>query len=187
MRARDLWKKERETDYPIHRLMEERWSPVVYSDEPVEEEKLQILFEAARWAPSCYNEQPWSFYLGEGVLDCLVDANRAWAQYAPVLGISVAHLKFAKNGKPNRHAHHDVGLAMGALILQAVDLDLSVHQMAGFSVEKARELLGLDEDHDPVAAFAIGYRADPKSLPDLTERELTVGSRKKQGEFLFRL
>jgi len=107
------------TDYPVHELISRRWSPVRFEDRPVEVEKLRQVFEAARWGSSCYNEQPWRFVVGvkghsgvhEKIVSTLVDANRQWAQHAPVLAISVAKLAFDRNGKPNRHAQHDVGLA----------------------------------------------------------------------------
>lgn len=181
----------KEADYPVLDLIRQRWSPVVFSEDPVEPEKLHILFEAARWAPSCYNEQPWSFILGIGdthekVLSCLVAANQEWAQNAPVLGISIARLRFEKNQKDNRHAFHDVGLAMGLLCLQAVDIGLVVHQMAGFDPEKAKEVLQIPEGHEPVAAFAIGYIGDPSKAPEKQRRrDETPSGRRSQSFFLF--
>jgi len=185
-------KRLKEVSHPVHHLIQERWSPVVFSEKPVEPEKLRLLFEAARWAPSCYNEQPWSFVLGvekqdhDRILSCLVDANQEWAQHAPVLGISVTHLSFAKNDKPNRHAYHDVGLAMGLLILEAAKLGLVVHQMAGFRAVQAREELDIPDGYDPIAAFAIGYHGDPKSaLEKLRKRDESPTPRKGQEEFVF--
>lgn len=190
----DYYIKERTVDHPVHRLIHERWSPVIFSDKPIEKEKVLTLFEAARWAPSCYNEQPWHFVIGikgeeshERILSCLADFNQEWAREVPLLGISVARQTFARNEKPNRHAAHDVGLAMGIVCLQAVDLELSVHQMAGFDVEKARELLEIPEGHEPIAAIAIGYMANPNECENekLVKREKTIGTRKPQQDFVF--
>lgn len=183
-----------ETEYPILDLIRRRWSPVVYCERPIEIEKLHTLFEAARWMPSSYNEQPWSFIIGikgegeahERILQCLVAKNQAWAQSVPVLGLSVACLNFKKSGKPNRHAIHDVGLAMGGLILQAVALDLRVHQMAGFNVQQAREACHVPEGYEPVAAFGIGYIGDPQGADEEQRtRDESPRVRKPQNEFLF--
>jgi nitroreductase len=183
-----------ETRFPIHDLLKRRWSPRAFSDRRVEPEKLASLFEAARWAPSSFNEQPWSFIVAvkenpaefSHLLDCLVEGNRLWAQRASVLVLSVAKLKFDKDREPNRHAFHDIGLAVENLVIQATDLGLGVHQMAGFSVEKARETFKIPRDHEPVAAIAIGYPGDPSTLPDrLRGRELAKRSRRALNAFVF--
>lgn len=181
-------------DHPIEEIIRRRWSPRAFSDRPVEREKLLSLFEAARWAPSSFNEQPWSFIVTTKdkpdeyarMLSCLVEKNQQWAQLAPVLMVSVAKLNFEKNGKPNRHAFHDVGLAMGTMLVQATALGLFVHQMAGFSVDKVREAFGVPEGFEPVAAVAIGYAADPEVLPEAF-REQEVGPRRRKpiSEFVF--
>lgn len=182
------------TQYPIHDLLKQRWSPLAYSDRSVEPEKLCSLLEAARWAPSSYNEQPWSFIVAtqedraeyNRLLDCLVEANRQWAAQAPVLMLSVAKQHFERNGQPNRHAFHDVGLAVENLVIQAVALDLFVHQMAGFQVDKARELFSIPESYEPVAAIAVGYLGDPQSLSEaLRQRQLAARTRKSLAEFVF--
>src|SRR5437879_4076372 len=121
-----------ETQYPIHGLLRRRWSPRAFSSRPVEPDKLRSLWEAARWAPSSYNEQPWSFIVATKddeaeyarLLSCLVEGNIQWAQHAPVLMVSVARLSFEEDGKPNRHAFHDVGQAVSNLIVQATALGL---------------------------------------------------------------
>ena len=186
--------KPAKTDYPIAEILGRRWSPRAFSDRAVEPEKLQSLFEAARWAPSSFNEQPWSFIFATKqnaeaharLLGCLVEGNQRWAHLAPVLMVSIAKLNFDKTGKPNRHAFHDVGLAMGNLVVQATTLGLFVHQMAGFSVEKVRELYGVPEGYEPVAAIAIGYAADVDALPEsIREKELGGRSRKPTNSFVF--
>lgn len=186
--------KPADTQYPIHNLLQRRWSPRAFSDQTVELEKLRSLLEAVRWAPSCFNEQPWSFILAtkdnpaehERLLSCLSESNQQWAQDAPVLMLSVAKLAFERNGKANRHAFHDVGLAVENLVIQAIALDLFVHQMASFDLEKARELYGIPEGYEPVAGIALGYLGDPQALPEnLYERELAPRIRKPSASFVF--
>ena len=181
-------------DYPIHDLLRRRWSPRAFADQAVEPEKLRSLFEAARWAPSSFNEQPWAFVVAtkenpedQGLLlSCLIEGNQRWAQRAPVLVVSVAKLNFEKTGDPNRHAFHDVGLATGNLLVQATALGLVVHQMAGFFPERVRELYRVPEGFEPATAIAIGYPAEAASLPEsLRERELAPRKRKSIGSFVF--
>src|ERR1051325_1248380 len=175
------------TDHPIEEILERRWSPRAFSDRIVEREKLQSLFEAARWAASSFNEQPWSFIVATkekpdeyaALLSCLTEKNQQWARLAPVLMVSVAKLKFEKNGKPNRHAFHDVGMAVSNLIVQATALGMYVHQMAGFSVDKVREIYGVPEGFEPLAAIAVGYPDDPNVLPE-PFREQDVGPRQRK-------
>ena len=183
-----------ETRYPIHELLRERWSPRAFADRMVEPEELRSLLEAARWAPSSFNEQPWSFIVAtkqhpgeyERLLSCLVEGNVRWAQHAPVLMLSVAKLAFERNQKPNRHAFHDVGLAVENLVIHGMALGLFVHQMAGFHADRAREVYGIPESHEPVAAMAIGYPDDPGRLPDdLRERELAPRTRRPLESFVF--
>ncbi len=181
-------------DSPIHDLLRRRWSPRAFADRTVEPEKLRSLLEAARWAPSSFNEQPWAYFVAardepaeyNRLLSLLVEGNVTWARRAPVLMLSVARLNFERTGKPNRHALHDVGLASGNLVTQATTMDLVVHQMAGFHVEKARTLFSIPEGWEPVAAIAVGYPGDPDSLPEkLRERELAPRSRKPLEQFVF--
>jgi nitroreductase len=188
--------KEKETpnDYPIDELIKKRWSPVVFGNQPLEQEKILSLFEAARWAPSCFNEQPWSFIIADKstpedfamMLSCLSEGNRLWAQSAQLLIISVAKLHFDHNGKPNRHAWYDTGAAVMNLVLQATALGLHAHQMAGFSVEKTREYYHIPETHEPVTAIAIGYPGDSVSLTeDLRKRNEAARKRKPVSAFAF--
>ncbi len=186
--------KSAQTEFPIDDLLRRRWSPRAFSDRPVEPEKLRCLLEAARWAPSSYNEQPWAYLVATRedpeeyarMLSVLVEGNIAWAQRAPVLMLSLARLNFERNGRPNRHAFHDVGQATANLVTQATALGLFVHQMAGFHAEKARELFSIPEGWEPVAAIALGYPGDPESLPEpLRERELAPRTRKPLEQFAF--
>ncbi len=186
--------KPAETNYPIHELLRQRWSPRAFSDRMVEPEKLRSLLEASRWAPSSFNEQPWNFIMTtkedrteyDRLLSCLTETNILWAQEAPVLMVSVAKLYFTETGKPNRHAFHDVGLASENLAIQATSMGLFVHMMAGFYPDKVRELFKIPEGYEPVAAIALGYPGDPQTLPErLRERELTPRRRKLLQEFVF--
>lgn len=186
-------KKPAETSVPIHDLIRHRWSPRAFDPRPVEPEKLRALFEAARWAPSSYNAQPWYFIVGtrddpetySRILDSFVEFNQGWAKQAPVLALSVAKLKF-DDGKPNRHAFHDVGQAAANLNIQAEALGLSVHQMAGIDPEKARKLFHIPADYEAVAGMALGYAGDPSSLGDeMRKRELAPRQRKPLDSFVF--
>lgn len=186
--------KPAEITYPIHDLLRRRWSPRAFSDRMIEPEKLRSLLEAARWAPSSFNEQPWSFIVAtkeneteyNRLLSCLTEGNIPWAQHASVLMLSVAKLHFDRNRKGNRHAFHDVGLAVENLVIQATALGLFAHQMAGFHVEKARELFNIPEGYEPVAMMALGYLGDAVTLPEqLRERELAPRSRKPLETFVF--
>ena len=155
-----------ESSVAVLELIARRWSPKDFSERPVEPEKLASLFEAARTAPSSYNEQPWRFIVAtrddaaafERLLSTLAAPNAAWAKHAPVLILSVAKLDFTRNGQPNRHAFHDVGQAAAYLTLQATSLGLSVHQMGGFDGERAARLLNIPSGYAPVAVMAVGYR-----------------------------
>lgn len=187
--------KPAETAYPIEELMRRRWSPRAFAERLVEPEKLASMFEAARWSASCFNEQPWSFIVATRdngaefarLLSCLVEGNQTWASHAPVLMVSVARLNFVQTGKPNRHAIHDVGLATAQMILQALAMGVFVHPMAGFYPDKVRELYGVPEGYEPVAAIAAGYPGDPATLPEsLRQRELAPRVRRPQQEFVFR-
>jgi len=182
------------TDHPVHELVARRWSPYGYSARPVAEPDLRSLFEAARWAPSSYNEQPWRYILAsrddpaqfERLLECLVPANREWARTAPVLALGVFKRSFSHDGSPNAVAMHDLGLAAGNLCLEATARGLYVHQMAGILPERARELFGIPDDFQPITGIAIGYAADLDTLPEkLRRRDTTPRRRKPLGELVF--
>jgi nitroreductase len=186
--------KKASIDYPIHELLAERWSPYGFEDRPVAQADLRSLFEAARWAASSYNEQPWNFFVATKenpeefarLLSCLVEANQEWAKAAPVLVLGVVSLKFSRNNKDNRAAVHDLGLAAGNLVVEATARGLCVHQMIGIFPDKAREVYQIPEHYEAWTAMAIGYKADPAKLPDaLKERDLTPRQRKPLSQFVF--
>ncbi len=189
-----MTEKKASTDYSIHELLAERWSPYGFEDRPVEQADLRSLFEAARWAASSYNEQPWSYLVATRenpvefarLLSCLVEGNQAWAKAAPVLALGVVSLRFSRNNKENRAAVHDLGLAAGNLLVEATARGLCVHQMIGILPDKAREAYQIPEHSEAWTAIAIGYKGDPAKLPDaLKERDLAPRQRKPLSQFVF--
>jgi nitroreductase len=181
------------TEVSLHEIVKHRWSPRAFGDKSVSPEVLKSLFEAARWAPSSSNMQPWAYIVGTRdekddyakVLSTLVEFNQGWAKNAPVLALSIAQSKNPKDGSPNKWAFHDVGSASAQLTFEANSHGLLVHQMAGLDANKAREVFTIPPDWEAVAALAIGYPGDPESLPDkLRDRELAPRIRKPLSEFV---
>jgi nitroreductase len=182
------------TDHPVHELIARRWSPYAFASRAVSDADLRSLFEAARWAPSSYNEQPWSYIVATKaqapefarVLSCLVEANQEWARAAPVLALAVATLHFARNGKPNRAALHDLGLAAGNLVMEATTRGLVVHQMIGILPDRARELFRIPDGSEALTGLAIGHLGDASALDEkLRARDLGERSRKPLRDFVF--
>ncbi len=180
-------------EYPVHELIRERWSPRAFSAKEISSEDLRSLFEAARWAPSSSNEQPWAFIVATRndsenftkALQPLVEFNVNWAKNAYVLGFAVTELAFAKNNTPNRNAHYDTGAAMSQLTTEATSRGILVHQMAGFDPDTAREVFEIPAGWDAIAAFAMGYPGDPASLPQpYRDRETAPRVRKPIREFV---
>lgn len=180
----------------IHPLLEKRWSPRAFAPQPIEEEKIEALFNAARWAASAMNEQPWRFIYalkGESgrynkLFRCLVEFNREWVKTAPLLVMTLVKTNYEKNDKPNNWATHDLGLAIGNLTTQASALDLYVHNMGGFSIEKAKELFDLPPGLEPVTMIAAGYLGDPDQLTgDLRKIETAPRQRKPLNEIILDL
>jgi nitroreductase len=171
----------------------ERWSPRAFDDRPIAADDLTAMFEAARWAASAFNAQPWRFvYALRGepafatVLACLRETNAGWAQHAAVLLIAAAKTTH-EDGSPNGHAIHDLGQAMATLAIDATARGIHVHQMAGFYPDKARALLGVPDGFEPKTAAALGYLGDHGRLPEkLRERELAARQRKPLEELMFR-
>ncbi len=181
-------------DHPIEPAIAKRWSPYVYDPRPVERDKLLSCLEAARWAASSFNEQPWSLIVAEraddqafdAALQCLVEANQAWACNAGVLILTAVKTTFTRNGNPNRVAEHDLGLAMGNLSIQATALGLEAHQMAGVNLAKVRQTYDIPDGYEPVTAIALGYVGDPsKADPQLAQRDQGSRDRKPLSEWVF--
>ncbi len=176
-------------EWDIDSMFTDRWSPRAFASDPLCEREIQTLFEAARWAPSCFNEQPWLFVYAtapeqrQKLASCLVAKNQLWASRAPLLMFVLARRNFQKTGKENRHAPYDAGAAWMALALQARKLGLHAHAMAGFNLEKAYEVLGASKDEYLVmAAVAVGRKTEDSWLPDDLRAIEHPNSRKPQAE-----
>jgi len=160
-------------NFKINALSEQRWSPRAFSAKPVEKQKLQSILEAARWAPSAYNEQPWRFIVGQlgddtygNILSTLVDWNKLWAGNAPVFILNLAKKTFTHNGSQNVTFKYDLGQAVGIMTLEAVNQGLCTHQMSGFDANKAAELFNIPDDFQAVSVTAIGYYGATDELPE---------------------
>lgn len=187
--------KKARTNYPINDLLVRRWSPRSFSPKIPGKEIVLSLFEAARWAPSCFNEQPWSFIFAtkedpdefQALLDCLSPKNAKWASRAPVLVAAVASEKFASTGEKNPMALHDVGMAVENLLLEATSKGLFAHPTAGFDGDKVIRTYSVPEGHRPVVIVALGYSGETGDLPeDLREAETSQRDRKPIYEFTYR-
>ncbi|MGV6808074.1 MAG: nitroreductase family protein [bacterium] len=168
----------------VNTLFVNRWSPRAFKKEPLDNKTLARVIDAARWSPSCYNEQPWRIYTSDDATfdefaSLLVDANQAWAKHASVLGLVVGKRFFSHNGKPNPTFEFDCGAAWMALTLQARFEGLYTHGMAGLHYDAAAEYLKIDPDNEKVImGFALGKMGDPSSLNEtLREKESPSGRR----------
>jgi nitroreductase len=183
-----------ETDHPIHNILTVRWSPYVFSPEPVPLSDIQSLFEAARWAPSSFNEQPWRYIVGiqgrgkthQRILGCLTERNQDWARRVPVLALGVVVRTFAGSGQPNKAAEHDLGLASANLVIEATARKLFVHQMIGIVPETARREFAIPENAEALTGLAIGYRERDEAVGGpLRVREAKTRTRRPLSEFVF--
>jgi nitroreductase len=179
----------------ILEIIKERWSPCSFSQAPVEEFKLKAMFEAAGYAPSSNNEQPWIFVyttrqegkIFSDYIGFLNESNRVWASEAYALVISMARTTYLRSGKINRYAFHDTGMAVANMLLQALAMDVYVHQMGGFSIELVNEYFSLHENIEPVSVMAVGYMGDGYSLPaELLKRDEIRRPRKSVNEYSFK-
>jgi nitroreductase len=172
----------------------DRWSPRAFSEQPVPDQAIRTILEAARWAASSMNEQPWRFIVARKedadnyaqTLSVLVEFNQLWAKSAPVLLIAVAKNEYSSSGSPNRHAFHDLGMSLANLAIEATAQGLHVHFMGGFDHQKAKDVLGIPDGFEAVTAAAIGYLGNPETLSEkLRERELAPRARKLLSEIAF--
>lgn len=180
--------KAADTSADLHDLIKSRWSPVGFDpDRAIAKNKLLRMLEAARWAASSYNLQPWRFIVArrensdefQKMLSALQEGNAAWAQYAAVLMIAV----IKKRSRPdtlNRHASHDLGLAVSQMVLQALDDGIHAHQMAGFFPDKAREIYDIPDEYEPFTAIAFGYKMLDLSHLSQAHRQREQAPRQRQ-------
>ena len=178
----------------IHELIQKRWSPRAFEAKAVEQEKLETMFEAASWAASSSNEQPWRYVYAhksdeesfQRLLDCLVPQNQVWASKAPLLIASIGKIMTSRD-KPNKYNLHDTGAANIILGLQATALGLQIHQMGGFDTLKAKELLEIPDGYELASFIAVGYVGSPDGLPEeLKQREIAPRTRKPIHEFVYK-
>lgn len=179
--------------YPILDLIKNRKSTRAFSKQPIDQDQIDSLFEATRWAPSSTNEQPWLYMYAtreqtqfwETLFSCLNEGNQIWAKDAPLLILSMARKNFSRFSGTNTYAMYDLGGANSFLSLQAVELGLQVRQMAGFHMQKTIELLRIPERYEVGVFIAVGYPGDPQTLPEkLKLRELAPRERILQQEFV---
>lgn len=184
------------TQTTIHDVIAQRWSPRAYdATKPVSHDQIISMLEAARWAPSCFGDQPWRFVVcdktsnptaWQTAFDCLVPGNQAWAVNAPVLVLICADGLFNHNQKANRWSMYDTGAAAENLCLQAAALGLAAHQMGGFDAAKARDAFAVPAQCELMAMMTIGYAAPATILPDdLRARETAPRSRRALGTLFF--
>ncbi|QKG57149.1 nitroreductase family protein [Hymenobacter sp. BRD128] len=183
------------TEHPILPQLTQRRSPRAYTSQPVPTAVIQQLFTAAGSAASCFGEQPWRYLVGSKethpeafakLLGALGEYNQVWVKNAPVLAASLAKTTFSHDGNPNRYAVHDVGQATATLAVQAVELGLQIHQMAGFSQDAVRASFSIPAEYEIVAVFTIGYPGALDQLPDaLRAREVAPRGRKPLAEYVF--
>ncbi len=179
--------------YSINNNTKKRWSPRAFSEKNIEKEKIHSILEAARWAPSAFNEQPWRFIVGQkgdttydSILSTLVDWNIIWASKAPVLILNIANKTFTQNGNQNVTFKYDLGQSVGLMIIEVVNQGLVSHQMSGFSADKAAELFNIPNDYQAVSVTAIGYYGDVKDLPeDMAAMELKPRERNELKSIVF--
>ena len=184
------------TSVAIQETIANRWSPRAFdASKSVSQEQIIALLEAARWAPSCFGDEPWRFIVWnkgtnerawQQAFDCLAPSNQTWVKAAPVLMLVCANTLFGHNQTPNRWGQYDTGAAAENLCLQASSMGLMVHQMGGFNADKARESFAIPDQYTPMAMLAVGYEGDANNLPDeLKTRELAERKRKPLGELFF--
>lgn len=162
------------TDHPILPALAHRYSAYAWEARDISPEDLNSIFEAGRWAPSSFNEQPWRYIVAtrqepaefERLLSCLVESNQRWARAVPVLALGATRLTYTRNSKPNRVALHDLGLASAFLVVEAMSRGIYVHQMGGILPDRARELYGIPPEFEVITGLAMGYPLPPEQVPE---------------------
>ena len=186
--------KKANTKYTISDILAKRWSPRSFADKMIETEKIQKLFEAARWSASSYNEQPWRFILGikgkgetyDKIVESMVQFNKDWSILAPVLIVANAKHEYTHNNQSNDAAEYDTGQAVAHLSIQASADGLHLHQMGGFDKQKIKDLFNIPDGYTPQAIIAVGYIGDPKNLPEeLAKAEYVERTRKDFDDIVF--
>jgi nitroreductase len=191
-----MFEKRAETRVPITDLIARRWSGRAFdSDRRVAHETLLSLLEAARWAPSCFGDEPWRYMVWDRFQDpqhwsrafeCLAEGNRVWAKHAPLLMLATAAGTFGRDGRPNRWGAYDTGAASMSLALQATAIGLMVHQMGGFDAERIRQAFKIPESYACMAMIAVGYQLPEVRIPeDLKEREHAPRNRRPLAESFY--
>ncbi len=188
-------KKNAPTNYVVHPLIEGRWSPRAFEDQPISEQQIRSIFEAARWSPSSRNEQPWRFIVAsrlshpkefKNILTALDESNQGWAVRASMLAVSFAKKDFEHDNSVNSHSWYDVGLATAQMTVQASQFGISIHQMAGFDEAKIRADFKVPDNYEAIVSMALGFVGNPKTLsPELEKRERAPRVREPQTAFVF--
>ena len=195
LNSENIYKMEKpaNTNLPIHEIIKKRWSPRSFEEKQVNNNALQRIFEAARWAPSSYNEQPWRFIVGRKgdntyslIFETLAEFNQKWSKLAPVLVICIGKTTSTKGNKPNRVFQYDLGQSVAYITFQATHEGLFVHQMGGFDAQKAQELFQIPDDYQAITVFALGYKGDASLLEeDFIEMEKSDRLRKPLEQIVF--
>jgi nitroreductase len=181
--------------YHLHEIIKNRRSPVIFSNKLIEQKKIDLLFEAARWAPSSMNEQPWRFVFSTSdnkeafnkMFNCLLEGNKEWNANVPLLILTLAKSNFDYKNRANKYAMYDVASAVANLTFQANFMDLWVHQMGGFDSDKAKRDLNIPDGFDPVTMLAVGYLGNSKNVSEnLIKRDQADRKRKPLKELVFR-
>lgn len=188
--------KRASTNISLHEIIANRWSPRAFdAHRVVSQNKILSLLEAARWAPSCFNDQPWRYIVfdkskdetaWENALTILAEKNQLWAKNAPLLILAIAANNFSHNGNANRWSHYDTGAATLNLVLQAESVGLVAHQMGGFDADNARTIFEIPQDYTLMSMLAIGYQAEETVLPDeFRQAEVEDRARNNIDELVF--
>ena len=176
----------------VHKLITDRWSPRAFDKRTVGYDKIHLLFEAAKWAPSARNAQPWRFIFATNempdykvFIDLMSEANQSWATTAPLLVMPLAQVISTYKNRPNRLAFYETGMAVGNLLTQATAMGLMVHQLSGYDEERAKEILVIPTRYEPMSILAIGYKGEPAKLPsDVAAWEKRERTRLEISKFL---